>query len=289
MQQRVRRTFTHFLTSNATLVAAVIFTIGCSILVVNAILSFLPFASSRIRVPHEAIYVEGVLSIFSCVLFLTGSICAYLETVNANQGQLFGPTAFPYNPYGNASEGSLDSESGWTDINLGYQDGDSTLDLCTEKDSKSTNAKTSPEDPPLKLWPTFTELRTQYIFDLRFVANAIFLSSSILYCITAFLSLITILQCGYIATWIRYPQLVAAIGFVLGSIFGMLRAQDKWWKPVPGKLKWQINFWNLVGSAGFVFCAIFGIIEHTYWAKYQFGCSYLWGKCVLYRSRDVLC
>ena len=234
---------------------AIIFTIGCSILVTNAVLSFLPYVGLRFKLPDGVIYVECVLSVASCTLFLIGSIFSFLEAIRWTRGKWSG--------------WQLDLAS---DSDLSYGKTGSGND--PEKGSQSTGGL--PSARATAFWaflPTAHEL-----CHLGIIACSIFLCSSIVYCSTSIIALITVLKDGQIVRWIRYPQLVAAIGFAMASMLLMLKAQRNWWRPAVERLSWHVNLWNLIGSAGFIFCSGFGLMENVYWAQYQFGCSYLWGK-----------
>ena len=118
--------------------------------------------------------------------------------------------------------------------------------------------------------------------NLGLVAILIFLCSSFIYSVTAIMSLATILSLGEVWRAIRYPQLVAGSGFIVGSLILLFKTQKDttgcWWKPALRRLAWHVNLWNLVGSAGFVFCALFGLYAPVHWSDFQFNCSYLWGS-----------
>ena len=276
---------------------AIVFTSGCAVLVLNACLSFVPFVSTTIKLPMSVIYLEGLLSVMSCGLFLIGSVIAYLEAVNANRGGFLG-WRLKRNSYGESPE-SIAEKGTDTHVITDEQYPPSHIDqtnlvgrprgstmtgdvkfIVEETDEKnSTNDDyTTTEKEAWRWFPTAHELQTYRIFAIRFFANAIFLCSSIVYFSTSVASLISIFCTVQIAPWIRYPQLVAAVGFAVGSGLLVMINQTNWWRPSLGSLRWHINFLNLVGSAGFIFCAIFGLVQNVYWAQYQFGCSYLWGS-----------
>ena len=71
----------------AVLRVSIIFTIGAIVLVTNSALSFLPFIGLKAHLPKSIIYVEGILSVVSCGLFLVGSTIAFWESLKATSGQ----------------------------------------------------------------------------------------------------------------------------------------------------------------------------------------------------------
>ena len=234
---------------------AIIFTVGCSILVTNAILCFLPYMKLGFQLPSAVVYVEAVLSVMSCSLFLIGSCFSFAEAVYWTRGK-------------------------WLSWKLEQNLASNKANPETSYESDIEKAKESPANDygarAEAVWaflPTADEM-----CHLGVAACMIFLFSSIVYWSCSIISLVTTLTDGQVARWIRYPQLVAAIGFAVASILLILKAQDNWWHPAFRSLAWHVNFWNLVGSAGFIFCSGFGLMQNVYWAQYQFGCSYLWGK-----------
>lgn len=254
--------------------SAIVSTVACCVLVVNAVLSFLPFLNNFFTLPSGVIYVEGVLSVFSCSFFLIGSSLAFFKTLRAKRRGNFeveiqdlSQTAY--------DDGTGTGSSYWTS---------DTLQRTTTKESiwaipadDADEAKSTKKRlPQWNITMTVHQVQSYYWMNLDCIANGIFLASSSVYACTAVLSLITILMSDAISTWIRYPQLVAGFGFAIASLLLMIRLQEKWWKPAFNDIMWHVNLLNLVGSAGFIFCSSFGLIENVYWARYQFGCSYLW-------------
>ena len=117
------------------------------------------------------------------------------------------------------------------------------------------------------------------MYELGFLANALFACSSLLFSSCSVAALISIvISNGNIARWIRYPQLLSGSGFFAASTMLMFETQKGWWKPAVKTLGWYISLMNMFGSAGFMFCALFGIVEDNHWTKYQFGLSFLWGE-----------
>ena len=56
--------------------------------------------------------------------------------------------------------------------------------------------------------------------------------------------------------WI--PSLVGAMLFCISSLLLILETELEWWRIRPFNLDWECRFFNLLGSIGFLLCAIFG-------------------------------
>ncbi|KAK3048557.1 hypothetical protein LTR09_010051 [Extremus antarcticus] len=276
---------------------AIVFTLGCSVLVCNAILSILPLISD-VRLPDGCIYLQGVLSVLSCTLFLVGSAFAFLEAWKLDD------TAEP--GFGSKMQGVSQNQTTITESEKTPVE--KLVDIpspvpeahCTHyssshadlfKHANSLSAALEVEkaaalyDRPLDKTQRYANnprlSRTRYL-ELGIFASTIFLCSSALYCATSIVSLVTIIQSETILRCIRYPQLLAASGFAIASLLLIIKAQrdshDRWWRLQIWSPGVQVNILNLIGSTGFVFCAYFGLLEHAFWAQQQFGYSYLWGS-----------
>lgn len=64
---------------------AVAFTVGCAVLLTNALLSFMPYVFPKTKLPDYIIYIEAVLTFIGCALFLVGSFLAFIEAVHSNR------------------------------------------------------------------------------------------------------------------------------------------------------------------------------------------------------------
>jgi hypothetical protein len=276
---------------------ALVFTLGCSVLVCNAVLCILPLIPGlRLKLPEGVIYVEGVLSVLSCSLFLLGSTFAFFEALQADENAIPG---FGSQMQGVCPESTQayeeDDFSRRTSIDEQYIPvvhynmnwNNSHADLFHHFASNDESLSTPGEMEKLNICPlekkraTRTRrIRSKYLH-LRIFASTVFLCSSALYFATSLASLITIIQSGTIARCIRYPQLVAAAGFAIASVLLIIKIQkdsiEPWWHIKLKSVGIHLNFWNFVGSIGFIFCAYFGMLEHP-WAQQQFGYSYLWGS-----------
>jgi hypothetical protein len=267
-----------FSTQDVSLLVAVIYTIGCTVLVANAIMSFMPFISPNLSLPESILYVEGFLSVLSCALFLLGSLFTLLEIFNSQ-----GPLSVGWNLDAFSDSKTKDENESLkeaTDVSRAPADLESAITEEKEQEPELGLSKvlTSTARASWRLLPTFHEIRIQYVHQPRFIANIVLLCGSFLYVTASIASLVTILRDSKIASWIRYPQLVAAVGFAISSAIMMVQSQEKWWKPAPRVMGWHVNLLNLIGSAGFILCACLGLAGDLSWMEFQFTCSYLWGK-----------
>lgn len=104
-------------------------------------------------------------------------------------------------------------------------------------------------------WPTWNALRTYHIREVGYVACAIQLFGATLYGICGVISLPGILSSlsegqeigGY---WV--PQVVASVCFLTAGIMFTLITQEKWNRPLPGRIAWWIGVWATIGSVGFL-------------------------------------
>lgn len=258
---------------------AIVFTIGCSVLVCNAVLSILPLISGlNLQLPDGCLYVEGILSVLSCTLFLVGSTFAFVEawTLDESPGlgsrmQGISNVQTTEDDFETKNEpkfhgSSSDSSSHVVDFEKAGAKKEGFDGNTTDSSKADKSAQTS---------------QSRYL-ELTIFASTIFLASSALYLATSIASLVTIIRSGEIARWIRYPQLVAASGFAIASSLLLIKTQrfshGQWWRLPVYSAAFNVNFWNLVGSLGFIACAYFGLLQHAAWAQQQFGYSYLWGS-----------
>ena len=268
-----------------------VFTVGCCVLVVNAVLSFMPFLSLRLHLPGSIIYVEGALSVMSCSLFLLGSIFAFMEALptNAHSGDYLG-WKLDQTQYSESKEAIIEKDAGTLTFPeahcMHYNSSHADLfghsrDAALESGSeKGVNYSETTHD---RSWRHLLAAggRTMRHLELGIVANAIFLCGSFIYWNTSIASLVMILTLGRIDRDVRFLQLIAAFGFAIGSVLSIIRIQRNRlrnrWRPAIHSLGWHINVWNLVGSAGFIFCAYFGLWDAR-WSGFPFGASYLIGS-----------
>lgn len=84
------RMLTVFTIHDVSYLLAVTFSAACLILVVTAILSFLPYANSSFPSSTVLYRIEAVLSAFGATAFFVGSLFAFSEAVNVNRKGCFG-------------------------------------------------------------------------------------------------------------------------------------------------------------------------------------------------------
>jgi len=122
--------------------------------------------------------------------------------------------------------------------------------------------------------------------ELGFLGSFLLLISATIYwiaCYTAVPSILPATSSDTLMIWAYwFPQVLGGAGFVASSLCYMLEEQENWWLLAPRKLGWQVGFWNLIGSLGFLLCGAFGIVEQAGvgngWATYQSPVSTLWGS-----------
>lgn len=264
-----------------TFLSAVIFTIGCFILSANSVLCIMPLIDQHFSHGIIALdYLEASLSIVSCTLFLIGSTVAFVRSFRIHgcfeliEGEVV---------YGSEKElpwpkAELNTNS--SSNLLGTSSRPSTPPPCLTQQSLPVTRKFS--------FPLACKQLVQHArHDLSLAANWISLVGSMIYTMTSVAALISIHQTGNIALWIRWPQLVGGAGFLISSAILIVHIQrqefafghsSSVWRPAWNHLRWHVNAWNLIGSAGFILCASCGLIEHANWARWSFGVSYLWGS-----------
>jgi hypothetical protein len=73
------------------------------------------------------------------------------------------------------------------------------------------------------------------------------------------------------------PQVVGGSGFIVSGTLYLLETQQRWYRPAPQLLGWNIAFWNLIGGIGFTLCGALGF-SSSYGAQYQASCATFWGS-----------
>lgn len=266
---------------------AIVFTLACVILSGNAILSFWPNISPGFTAPPVVLYIEGVLSVLSSGLFLIGGVVSFIETIKIKRGERLQDTVC--RTYGTVvieddvadEDEKVEEKTRRESIRIAVTEVlERTTSLARTISLTAYDPDTTDQDQGRTTWqnlPTLCELRTQYLSQLQFVASLISVVSSFVFTTTAVLALISIFRTNTIATWIRFPQLAAAVGFAVSSWLAMVQAQQSWWRPALRTMIWHANLLNLIGSLAFIFCSVLGLLQHS-WAEYQFGCTFLWGS-----------
>jgi hypothetical protein len=70
-------------------------------------------------------------------------------------------------------------------------------------------------------------------------------------------------------------QVVGSIGFIISSAMLMLEEQREWYVFALDRIGWHSAFWNVIGSIGFLLCAIFGYLAN--WGGQGEICCQFWG------------
>ena len=268
---------------------AIIFTLASVILVVNSVLCFLPLVT-KVRLPESILIVEGVLSVVSTTLFLVGSACAFYHGLELDGQPLLDEKCrrdgcSTFEAVDVVERVQIERPSTVQNIVRGCRD----LVLggtVSRSDTYVTVVITEVDVPTSTLRRSWRIFFTPYFLQtrdkrkLQLLANSFSLFSSVIYCVTAVISLAMILQTGTIARWIRFPQLVAGFGFASSSVISMNQVQAVWWRPAVRHVGWHASLWYFVGSAGFMICAACGLMEDVPMAQFQLSCSYLWGESI---------
>jgi hypothetical protein len=80
-------------------------------------------------------------------------------------------------------------------------------------------------------------------------------------------------QVTYALSWTM--QVIGSIGFIVSSAMLMLEEQREWYIPAIDRIGWHSAFWNLIGSLGFFFSAVFGYLSN--WNGNGVVCCQFWG------------
>ena len=268
---------------------AILSTLACVILVVNSVLCFLPLVT-KIRLPDDILTVEAVLGVVACAMFVVGSAYALYCALELNGRPLLDEKRrrdrySTFEPVDVVQRVQIEQPSTEKDILRGRRD--SVLSRTASWPHTYATVVVAEDTVPgctlRRSWRIFFTpyfLRTRDKRKLQLLGNSIGLFSCVIYSLAAVTSLVMILQTGTVERWIRFPQLVAGFGFASSAFISMNQFQAAWWRPAVCRVVWHANFWNFVGSVGFIVCAAYGLMEDVPWAEFQFVCSYLWGESI---------
>lgn len=232
---RMATTFTFWDISYLT---AIVFTLAVVILLVNAVLAVMPYASPQWVPPAALIYVEGSLTFAGCCLFLLSSFLSWVEAVNAKHRGCFGWKR-EHISYLDVTESRIEHGAAtrivpdWNCVHRTHNVAN-IFQYSNHRDAEESEGSTdnlfgivktkdSSQDKDQWRWfPTKRELCKHFIYDLGFVTCTVLLLSSAVYCSAAIASLVSILKTdGEVAHWIRIPQVIAGLGFVTSSVLFM--------------------------------------------------------------------
>lgn len=258
---------------------AYVFTIGSVIWVINAFFVWLPLVRPETAFATEELYGGGITAFIGATVFEFGSFLLMAEAVNENKSGCFGwaleQVVSHKGDRGEAGDGKLTpSISHCTHHHFNKRNlvGEGTQHLSKEG--------TAPETRAWVWWPSTTDLRTHYIYNLGFLASFAQLCGASIFWIAGLTALPGIYDrmsrpVAIIFYWT--PQVIGGSGFIISGTLFMLETQSKWWKPAFGTLGWWIGAWNLIGGVGFTICPAFGY-DTSSWAQYQACLSTFWGS-----------
>ncbi|KAJ4334561.1 hypothetical protein N0V87_006793 [Didymella glomerata] len=258
---------------------AYVFTIGSVIWVINAFFVWLPLVRPATEFGTEELYGGGVTAFIGATVFEIGSFLLMAEAVNENRSGCFGwaleQAVSHKGGDGEIGDGKLTpSKAHCTHHHLNKRNlvGKGTQHLSKEEPA--------PEARTWVWWPSTTDLRTHYIYNLGFLASFAQLCGASIFWIAGLTALPGIYNrmsrpISIIFYWT--PQVVGGLGFIISGTLFMLETQSKWWKPAPRTLGWWIGAWNLIGGIGFTICPAFGY-DTSSWSQYQASLSTFWGS-----------
>ncbi|KAF9700806.1 hypothetical protein EKO04_001235 [Ascochyta lentis] len=257
---------------------AYVFTIGSVIWVINAFFVWLPLVQPGTEFGNEELYGGGITAFIGATVFEFGSFLLMAEAVNENKSGCFGwalEQAMSHKDGdGEIGDGNLKpSKSHCTHHHLNKRNlvGKGTHHLSKEEPSEARS---------WVWWPSTTDLRTHYIYNLGFLASFFQLCGATVFWIAGLTALPGIYEkMSRPITIIFYwtPQIVGGLGFIISGTLFMLETQSKWWKPAPRTMGWWIGAWNLIGGIGFTICPAFGL-DTSSWSQYQACLSTFWGS-----------
>jgi len=235
---------------------------------------------TKFEPPTWVVYVEGALSVVSSSLFVAGGVFGLIYAVCMQQA-VAGSTSKPL------SAADYFDKLVKQDVHIAEPEkavlAYPGLEIPTEEDHESFKTETSPTQSLLqKLLLRGQQTWSHHVREIGFVITIMFLSSSTIFFAASIAAIISIAKTGQIVPWIRYPQLIGAVGFAVASVMMMLQTQKAWWRPAHHNLRWYVGLTNFIGSVGFIVCACFGLVQSDdLWARYHFGLSYFWGELIM--------
>ncbi|KAK7530581.1 uncharacterized protein J3D65DRAFT_129134 [Phyllosticta citribraziliensis] len=270
---------------------ALIFTAGRVIWVINGFFVFLPLIMPSSEFHNEILSGGGITAFTGATIFEISSILLMLEAVNENRTGCFGWALSivldQHGPNHSSSQPALDGEKSIHMVQLTPK-----RSTCEHHHANSRNlvgqdqhgASTNSELENEKSWcwfPSCTQLRTHYAYELGFWACLIQLVAATIFWVAGFAALPGVhnhMSDGVIDGVYWTPQVVGGLGFVASGFLFMLDTQTHWWKSALGQLGWHVGAWNMVGGVGFTLSPAFGYDMAATWPQYQAACSTFWGS-----------
>lgn len=234
---------------------ALLFAVGSAIWVVNSFFAWLPLQAPSTAFAGEQGLAGGITAVVGALVFEVGALFGLLEAVNENRGHCFGwalETAL--------QDSGLLLHPRPADCRHHHRE---RWRLFQRRQAGSDTQK------PRRQWswcPSWHELRTHYVREIGFWANAVQMAGATVFWISGFTGLPPVLDRLSPAAvdgvfWL--PQVVGGVGFVVSSLLFMLETQPRWYVPAPGLLGWHVGLWNLVGALGFTLCGALGFASAT--------------------------
>ncbi|KAL7811720.1 hypothetical protein V8C44DRAFT_330138 [Trichoderma aethiopicum] len=268
---------------------AFIFTWGSVVWVINGFFVWLPVEAPSTEFDGETTTAAGVTAFIGAIVFFeVGSILLLFEAINADRSGCFGWAVEQLvEKNGSSSSGGkarLRVVANRRHCHHHHQNRRNFVG----KHSAATSLEAHPtsdgaqEQKNWQWFPSWHELRTHYIHELGFLAGVAQFFGATVFGVSGFTALPGInnhltpqwrLNAAY---WI--PQVIGGSGFIVSSTLYMLETQQKWWKPAPQLLGWQIAFWNLVGAFGFTLSGALGMAANSSGAQYEAGLATFWGS-----------
>ncbi|KAB5554969.1 hypothetical protein GE09DRAFT_1239415 [Coniochaeta sp. 2T2.1] len=245
---------------------AVIYTIGSIIWCLNGFFVWLPLYRPSTEFPGEVASAGGITACLGATVFEVGSVLGMLEAVNENRTDCFGWALEKVVEDGPRTvvkkrEGECGHHHCYRRGLFGRRGGGKGGGGI---DGAAGKGKTHPEsggERRWSWWPSGYELRTHYIREIGFLANASQMVGATIFWIAGIVGVEGIL--GGLSAGVEngvywVPQVVGGTGFIISSSLFMLETQERWYLPAPKLLGWHIGFWNLVGGIGFTLCGALG-------------------------------
>lgn len=237
----------------------------------------------------ETTTAAGVTAFIGAIVFFeVGSILLLFEAINANRSGCFGWAVEQLVEKNGSSSGGGNSKPRLRVVANRHHchHHHQNRRNFVGKRSAATSLEAQPtsdgaqEEKSWQWFPSWHELRTHYIHELGFLAGVAQFLGATVFGVSGFTALPGIndhltpqwrLNAAY---WI--PQVIGGSGFIVSSTLYMLETQQKWWKPAPQLLGWQIAFWNLVGAFGFTLSGALGMAANNSGAQYEAGLATFW-------------
>ena len=267
------------------------YTWGSVLFVIDGVWAWTPLQWPSSEFSGESEFGVGLLFFFGALLYQLGATMAYLEAINDGsfagramkrhlEGHedeqkhlldkklhMFFGHMIPHHHHHDdddeelEKQRSVDPEAGWRTRDRAerpgsiYPEGKAPPPRRGGVDEGPTEEGEFHEYLTWRWWPTWYALKTYHIKEAGYVACTIQLFGATLYGICGVIALPGILSNfqpwqevgGY---WI--PQTVASVCFLTAGVMFTLITQEKWYRPVPGRIAWWIGVWATIGSVGFL-------------------------------------